>query len=280
MKSSSRYVDNNSAPITCQNCGTRGHHIKSCPNPITSLGIILYYKDKDDLKYLLVCRKNTIGFVEFIRGKYVNNDVEYIQTLFNVMTDYEIHLIQTVTFEKLWEYLWMDKLFKKNSTKLKRDFTQAINKFNNISTGYEYNNNIITLKQFIENKNTTYSEQEWGFPKGRRNYNESNFKAAKREFLEETNIPENDIEIISKSKTFSERYKSYDNVMYHNIYYIAEYKGKGNIGIDSNKREQYTEISAIKFINFNGAINKLRDYDLDKKQLLIDVNKYILDEIN
>ena len=24
----------------CQNCGLKGHHVRNCPNPITSLGVI------------------------------------------------------------------------------------------------------------------------------------------------------------------------------------------------------------------------------------------------
>ena len=74
----------------CQNCGIKCHHIRTCNNPITSLGIVLYNRGKQGLRYLLVRRKNTIGFVEFIRGKYAINDKTYILQLFNVMTENEI----------------------------------------------------------------------------------------------------------------------------------------------------------------------------------------------
>ena len=47
--------------------------------------------------------------------------MEYIQKLFNVMTDYEIGIIKNENFGFLWEHLWMDKIFKKNSEKIKRD---------------------------------------------------------------------------------------------------------------------------------------------------------------
>ena len=92
----------------CQNCGNKGHHIRNCINPITSLGIVLYKKSKEGLKYLLVRRKNTIGFVEFIRGKYAINDTSYLQELFNVMTENEIQLILEKDFSYLWEFLWME----------------------------------------------------------------------------------------------------------------------------------------------------------------------------
>ena len=83
----------------CQNCGNKGHHIRNCINPITSLGIVLYKKCKEGFKYLLVRRKNTIGFVEFIRGKYAINDTSYLQQLFNVMTENEIQLIECILKE-------------------------------------------------------------------------------------------------------------------------------------------------------------------------------------
>ena len=28
----------------------------------------------------MICRRNTIGFVQFIRGQYINSDIDYIQT--------------------------------------------------------------------------------------------------------------------------------------------------------------------------------------------------------
>ena len=58
--------------IYCVNCGKNGHNYSTCKSPIISLGVILVYYDKNTktLKYLMVCRKDTIGFIEFMRGKY------------------------------------------------------------------------------------------------------------------------------------------------------------------------------------------------------------------
>ena len=73
----------------CNNCGKKSHIYKECLLPKISLGIKLYtYIDKV-LHYLLVRRKDTIGYIEFLRGKYIKNDIEYIQTLFNQMTNQE-----------------------------------------------------------------------------------------------------------------------------------------------------------------------------------------------
>jgi 8-oxo-dGTP pyrophosphatase MutT (NUDIX family) len=258
----------------CQNCGVKGHHIRHCPNPVTSLGIILYSKKTSDIEFLLVRRKNTIGFVEFIRGKYATNDIEYIQELFNVMTEEEINLIQDNNFEYLWEFLWMDKKFNKGSNKVKRDFETASNKFNKIRTGYGEDNNINIVK-FINDKSKFYIEQEWGFPKGRRNFNENNFNAALREFIEETGITKKDIICSPTSTQFEEAYISYDNISYKNIYYIAEYTGSGKITIDNSKHEQFTEVSNIKFFGVKTILDKFRDYDIEKKKLISTVHKHL-----
>ena len=49
-------------------------------------------------KYLLICRRNTIGMVEFLRGRYVYSDIEYLTKLFDVMTISEIDLITNNNF--------------------------------------------------------------------------------------------------------------------------------------------------------------------------------------
>jgi ADP-ribose pyrophosphatase YjhB (NUDIX family) len=49
-------------------------------------------------------------------------------------------------------------------------------------------NDLINLNQLIDesNKYDVWSEPEWGFPKGRRNYQEKDYECAVREFCEET----------------------------------------------------------------------------------------------
>ncbi len=263
--------------IICQNCGEKGHHVKECINPKTSLGIILYKKNKDKYEYLMICRRNTIGFVEFIRGKYVYSDIDYIKNLFNVMTNSEIRLIKEKPFEYLWEYLWMDNKFNnKNTVKLKKNYDSAYEKFNKIKNGYKIDNTIIDIEYLCKNKTNFYEEQEWGFPKGRRLFNETNFIAAMREFREETQINNDNIRVLSNTKTFNEEYKSYDNVYYKNIYYLAEYIGNDNIGIDEKNKEQYSEVSNIGFYIFENAINNIRDYNSDKKNILNSVNEYLI----
>ena len=62
----------------CNNCGKQGHTFYSCKKPIISLGVIAFTITRSgEIKYLMICRKDSLGYVEFVRGKYPLYDKEY-----------------------------------------------------------------------------------------------------------------------------------------------------------------------------------------------------------
>ena len=94
--------------IFCNNCGKSGHLFHQCKLPITSIGIIALRKSAtgNGVETLLIRRKNSLGFVDFMRGKYNINNIDYIINLFNKMSAEEHQLILTQDFAYLWRYLW------------------------------------------------------------------------------------------------------------------------------------------------------------------------------
>ena len=53
----------------CNNCGKQGHLYHQCKLPITSNGIIAFRKNKtSELEYLMICRKDSLGYIDLIRG--------------------------------------------------------------------------------------------------------------------------------------------------------------------------------------------------------------------
>ena len=80
------YVKNN---IFCNNCGKSGHLFHQCKLPITSIGVIAIRKVEHEIQTLLILRKNSLGFVDFMRGKYNINNIKYIINLFNKMSSEE-----------------------------------------------------------------------------------------------------------------------------------------------------------------------------------------------
>ena len=90
----------------CRNCGLNGHIYKNCPHPIISFGIICYKIEKNEIKYLMIQRKDSLSFMEFVRGKYELSNIEYIKKLLLNMTISERDMIITNTFENIWNYIW------------------------------------------------------------------------------------------------------------------------------------------------------------------------------
>ena len=52
--------------LYCNNCGKQGHLYHDCKIPITSIGIILFQKNKNnEFKYLMIRRKESFGICDF-----------------------------------------------------------------------------------------------------------------------------------------------------------------------------------------------------------------------
>ena len=90
----------------CNNCGKQGHQFHQCKIPITSYGIILFRSSDQGVQYLMIRRKNSFGYIDFIRGKYIQNNLEHLQIMFNEMSMEEREQIRTNNFETLWKMMW------------------------------------------------------------------------------------------------------------------------------------------------------------------------------
>ena len=60
----------------------------------------------------MIRRKNTLGYLEFIRGRYSVDDINHIISLFNQMTIEEVKDIENNNFDFLWTKLWNNKNIK------------------------------------------------------------------------------------------------------------------------------------------------------------------------
>ena len=91
----------------CNNCGKQGHIFQNCKKPIISSGIVAFKNESNTLKYLMICRKDSLGFVDFYK-KYNINNTTHIINLINEMTLKEKQMLKDNNFEELWKYLWGD----------------------------------------------------------------------------------------------------------------------------------------------------------------------------
>lgn len=268
--------------IYCANCGNIGHIYKSCNHPVTSLGIICYrlqYDNENNCiypEYLMVQRKDSLSYVEFLRGKYNLQNKNYLFTLFSNMTESERQRIRQYTFDTLWKELWqldnVNSNFQKEYYKSKKKFNLLINGY--IIKTFENQNYVMNIDTILNNSVSYLKETEWGFPKGRRNINECDFDCAKREFCEETGFNIKDVDVKRYQKPFEEVFTGSNRVRYKHIYYLALLINFNNI--IKNSKSKMVEIKDVKWFRFKDAIVKIGQYNIERLELFKRVNGIIL----
>ena len=253
--------------IFCNNCGKSGHLFHQCKIPITSIGIIAFRKVENNIEILLIKRKDSLAFVDFMRGKYNLDDLEYINNLFEKMTIDERNNIFNKDFLYLWNYLWGTKVASqyRNEEKISKY------KFSKLKEGYYINENFVDLNIIINNCISHYTEPEWGFPKGRRNYQERDIMCAIREFEEETGYSKNNITILNNIIPLEEIFMGSNYKSYKHKYFF----GYMNNNVIPENIFQIYEISKIEWVNIDCAINFIRDYNIEKKNILIELKKLL-----
>lgn len=271
-------------PIYCANCGGIGHIYKNCNHPITSYGVICcrVFRDKENgmlvPQYLMVQRKDSLSYVEFIRGKYSIEKRAYIMKLVSNMTTHERTSISTQPFDILWKDLWQADECKA----YQREYAEAKNKFELIRRGYIIKTKddeiYFNIDYIISNSSSSLDEAEWGFPKGRRNINEHDFACAVREFKEETGIHPKCIRVLRNQKPFEEVFSGTNKIRYKHIYYLALcFMGTNNsLLFNPNNKVQSREIKDVKWFTYDQAQQKIRGYNIERKELFRRVHQVII----
>ena len=188
--------------IYCTNCGKIGHNYKNCKNPIISYGIMLFKYVDNEFKLLLVQRKDSIAYIEFIRGKYSISNTSKLFNLLQNITKSELSNILNYEFDYLWNKLWSSNIDNDSIKKFEKEYSSSFKKFNFIKS----RSNSINIYELLPILNMTYNDTEWGIPKGRRNLNELDIEVANREFQEETNLSSNDYIILNSISPIRERF--------------------------------------------------------------------------
>ena len=261
--------------VYCANCGEEGHIYRRCIHPITSLGVILFKIEDKKVKYLLICRKDTLGYVEFIRGKYNLENYKYIYNIFEIMTRKERLALLENDFDTLWNKLWMNK----NLANYHNEYENSKKKFNLLKKGVIVEEDpqiFLNLKILNDKIKVNYETPEWGFPKGRRNLREDDLECATREFKEETLINKSNYKILNEFGKVQEVFLGTNNIRYKHIYYVAEAINDIKLCVDKNNFQQISEISDINWLSFEEAYNSIRIYNKEKRDLLLDLNEKII----
>ena len=288
----------------CSNCGYHGHSARFCPEPTTSCGLVIFNRtscvvnssnhhhinslpDKQNIQYfrldntpclnhlsnsqqseirfLLVRRRDSLDYVEFVRGKYDMEDVRYIHHVFSGITMTERMKLESMTFEDLWKGLW-----QKTTNCCGADFYAAQERFQRISAGYHTASGLyISLAGLLSTTRAKYTYPEWGFPKGKRNKRECDLECAKREFHEETGCGETGFAIIHQMDPLNEVFKGSNNVIYKHVYFVGRANNTHAFSLDETNQEQMSEIGDMGWFTAREALQMFRPYDIEKRILLL-----------
>lgn len=279
----------NNKKLYCNNCNKSGHYYSNCKEPITSYGLIcinmkssellttiqindnsnIQYTDassmynfsvlKSNIRFLMVQRRYTLGYIEFIRGRYNVDNVDGIGALFEQMIQSEIQNIASKTYDDLWTSFWG------NNHKKNQEYFIAKNKFDQLTNGVPF-----SLKFYTNNIKPKYMSLEWGFPKGRKNIgcDEDDLVCACREFSEETGIDHDKLDIIHNIKPFSETFIGTNGKKYKHVYYIGSLE---DINDDIEQMIGNNEIYRMGWFSYDEAINMIRPYHVLRKNILTEL---------
>ena len=247
----------------CNNCGKSWHIYKQCRLPITSNGIININEKK---QYLMICRKKTLGYVDFVRGKYNTSSSLFLMNLMDEMTIHEKKDLVEKSFHELWNDLWGIQ-YNGSSEEL-----FALEKFTLIKDGCMMGTEWITLDILLDKSKTAWTEPEWGFPKGRRNNHETDIMAALREYEEETGYLRKDLNLIKNILPYEEIFIGSNYKSYKHKYFVAR-----SCQSTQKHKFQESEVSDIQWFSYEEAMDKIRPYNMERKQLLTLIHS-MLDE--
>lgn len=268
-------------PLYCSNCGLTGHVFRTCMSPVISYGMIaVRYTDEgptkalfspsasllppsSSLQFLLIRRKDSLSFIEFIRGKFSYLDEEYIAGLLRNMTQQEQERILHYPFEGLWSQIWGEassiRSHKSNYEASERRFEQLKD----------------SLPRLVKENPSVWTEPEWGFPKGRRNPHESDIHCAIREFQEETGLRRHEFQVFQNTYSVSETFFGSNHVHYCHKYYLAVCPSHTEVQFHPQNIHMFREIGDIRWCSLEEAMAKIRPDNVEKRELLLKAGKIL-----
>jgi 8-oxo-dGTP pyrophosphatase MutT (NUDIX family) len=273
----------------CSNCGDVGHTYRFCREPVTSYGILAFRVNDstwnqaeqlahqgevfdgmpmNKVEFLLIQRRDSIGYMELIRSKYKFWDKEFIKQQVEGTTRQEREKLVSWNFDQLWTGLW-GPMHSPENRQYKLEYEFAKHKFEHFRQGWALENGeIIKLADVLAKCPVLWDTPEWGFPKGRRNMHESDLDCALREFEEETGVSRDSIHITSNVIPIVETFVGNNNIQYKHIYFVGFLSNKVQVEMKSADSHMAREIGAIEWLDYETALERIRPTTPQKREVL------------
>ena len=281
-------------PISvCSNCGGSGHIFRQCVEPVSSYGVLVFrwvgrtslWTPSTELckdnrspnglvnivpEILMIQRKDSLGFMDIMRGKYKVNDPEYIKKQLRGMTQQEHNKLLTGDFDALWHDLWGSDM--ELSQRYAHDRTLSKQKLSELRAGIETSKGeTYTLADLLRQEPSFHATPEWGFPKGRRDPYETDIQCGYRELWEETGITEEELWKVTNVAPFIEQFYGSNDIHYRHSYYLSQYVGNRTVSFDVLNKEMTREIGDMAWKTMDEALTLLRPENIEKRGILIQV---------
>lgn len=258
--------------IYCNNCGKNGHLYHQCKLPITSIGIVAFRMKDNIPEFLMIRRKDSLGYIDFMRGKYTLQNKEYLINMLNQMTIDEKENLKKMSFDELWKELWGGLAI---SNQYKNEEIISKEKFIALKKGVLINDHLYTIEKLLDesNEKQQWYETEWGFPKGRRNHKESDYECALREFNEETGYNTHLLYNLQNIIPFEEIFTGSNYKSYKHKYFVM-YMNYENTLNDVNFEK--SEVSKMEWKSIEKCLSSIRKYNIEKKRIIINIHKCII----
>ena len=279
----------------CLKCGSTGHTNKSCKNEVTSFGLICYKFQQDSKDcgrmyqvdfqkhcgihksslfntanpvshngeplFMLVERKDTIGFINLIQGCYPDGEpyrTRKISKYIHELTCEERDKLLNLTFIEMWVSVGSAK----------RDFQKAATKWETLD-----------IQSLLPNYVCSYKEADYLIPKGRLKCGESVRQCALREFSEETGYMIRDVTLLNLDP-YEEVFTGTDGKKYKNVFFIAKMNQNAKVVVKlGDDIQQSKEVRNMGWFSLSQCDKLIRDYHICKKQILFHANDSICQEI-
>jgi 8-oxo-dGTP pyrophosphatase MutT (NUDIX family) len=234
-----------------------------------SYGVIALQRKEPDVRYLLIRRKDSLSYVEFLRGKYKPSNRAYIQLLCNEMTVSERARLLSGSFPTLWHDLWNGQ----HTRQFRNEAASAQVLFEQLSTKGDSEGK--PLAEYVRACTTHYTDPEWGFPKGRRNLRESDLHCATREWGEETGLPESVLRLLPDVRPCEEEYIGSNGIPYKQVYYIGFCANDTEVTVRSENAVMSREIGGIGWFTIDEALSLIRVSNSAKREMLQQLHRRI-----
>jgi len=226
------------------------------------------HPDTNEIQYLSICRKDTLGYIDFMRGKYSVYNKDYILNMMKQMTVSEKERLKTCNFDELWQNIWG---FDTISNQYRVEEILSRERFQGLKQGIYSNGEYYDIHTIVNEsyKFETWDEPEWGFPKGRRNYQEKDYECALREFGEETGFNLRKLTNIENLLPFEEIFTGSNYKSYKHKYFVSYIRYEDSLNTD---RYEKSEVSKMEWKTYEQCMNSIRSYNLEKKRLITNIH--------